>query len=108
MEEYGDEYSAGFGDFAVACNIYLHYVFDLWVEVWRRKGARGESLFRHADDNVLGFQHLAVADRFLVELRQRLGKFGLELHPDETRRIEFGKFAEQDRQRRGEGKPEMF
>jgi group II intron reverse transcriptase/maturase len=90
-------------------NIYLHYVFDLWVDVWRRKCARGDVIVvRYADDNVLGFQHLADADRFLAELRERLGKFGLELHPDKTRRIEFGKFAEQDRKRRGEGKPEMF
>ena len=90
-------------------NIYLHYVFDLWVDAWRRKCARGDVVVvRYADDNVLGFQHLADADRFLAELRERLGKFGLELHPDKTRRIEFGKYAEQDRKRRGEGKPEMF
>jgi RNA-directed DNA polymerase len=90
-------------------NIYLHYVFDLWVDVWRRKCARGDVIVvRYADDNVLGFQHLADADRFLAEFRERLGKFGLELHPDKTRRIEFGKFAEQDRKRRGAGKPEMF
>ena len=58
--------------------------------------------------HVLGFQHLADADRALAEFRERLGKFRLELHPDKTRRTEFGKFAEQDRKRRGAGKPEMF
>jgi RNA-directed DNA polymerase len=90
-------------------NIYLHYVFDLWVDAWRKKCARGEVVVvRYADDNVLGFQYRSDADRFLAELRGRLGKFGLELHPDKTRRIEFGKFAEQDRKQRGEDKPEMF
>jgi hypothetical protein len=90
-------------------NIYLHYVFDLWVDVWRRKRARGDVIVvRYADDNVLGFQHLAEADRFLAEFRERLRKFGLELHPDKTRRIEFGRFAEHNRNWRGEGKPETF
>ena len=90
-------------------NIYLHYVFDLWVDAWRKKYARGEVIVvRYADDNVLGFQHRADADRFLEAFRERLRKFGLELHPDKTRRIEFGRFAEQDRKRRGEGKPETF
>src|SRR5437879_7173217 len=90
-------------------NIYLHYVFDLWVDVWRKKCARGDVVVvRYADDNVLGFQHLADADRFLTEFRERLAKFGLELHPDKTRRIEFGRFAEQNRKQRGEGKPETF
>ena len=90
-------------------NIYLHYVFDLWVDAWRKKCARGDVVVvRYADDNVLGFQYRADADRFLTEFRERLGKFGLELHPDKTRRIEFGRFAEQDRKKRGEGKPETF
>jgi group II intron reverse transcriptase/maturase len=90
-------------------NIYLHYVFDLWVDAWRRKCARGDVIVvRYADDNVLGFQHLAEADLFLEELRERLQKFGLELHPDKTRRIEFGRFAEINRTKRGEGKPETF
>jgi len=90
-------------------NIYLHYVFDLWVDAWRKKYAQGEVIVvRYADDNVLGFQHRADADRFLETFRERLRKFGLELHPDKTRRIEFGRFAEQDRNRRGEGKPETF
>ncbi len=90
-------------------NIYLHYVFDLWVDAWRKKCAHGDVVVvRYADDNVLGFQDRAEADRFLGEFRERLGKFGLELHPDKTRRIEFGRFAEQDRRKRGEGKPETF
>jgi len=90
-------------------NIYLHYVFDLWVDVWRKKCAQGDVIvIRYADDNVLGFQHRAEADRFLEDFRGRLGKFGLELHPDKTRRIEFGQFAEPNRKRRGEGKPETF
>ena len=90
-------------------NIYLHYGFDLWVNVWRKKWAQGEVVvIRYADDTILGFQHQTDADRFLENLRERLGKFGLELHPDKTRRIEFGRFAEQNRKRRGEGKPETF
>ena len=90
-------------------NIYLHYVFDLWVQAWRKKHARGDVIVvRYADDTVLGFQSPTEADRFLEDFRERLGKFGLELHPDKTRRIEFGRYAESGRKRRGEGKPETF
>src|SRR5499425_1162027 len=90
-------------------NIYLHYVFDLWVNAWRKKHARGAVVVvRYADDTVLGFQHQAEADRFLEAFRERAQKFGLELHPDKTRRIEFGQYAEPNRRRRGEGKPETF
>jgi|SRR5882762_2552584 len=90
-------------------NIYLHYTFDLWVNVWRQKYAQGEVVVvRYADDVILGFQYQTDADRFLENLRERLGKFGLELHPDKTRRIEFGRFAEQNRKRRGEKKPDTF
>jgi group II intron reverse transcriptase/maturase len=90
-------------------NVYLHYSFDLWVNVWRKKWAQGEVVvIRYADDSIVGFQYQADADRFLENLRERLAKFGLELHPDKTRRIEFGRFAEQNRRRRGEGKPETF
>src|SRR6204780_551712 len=86
-------------------NIYLHYAFDLWVDVWRKKWAQGEVVVvRYADDIILGFQHQAEADRFLENFRERLGTFGLELHPDKTRRIEFGRVAEQKRGRRGGGK----
>src|SRR5438445_12271101 len=90
-------------------NTYLHYTFDLWVNVWRRKYAQGEVVvIRFADDTIAGFQYQTDADHFLENLRERLGKCGLELHPDKTRRIEFGRFAEQNRERRGEGKPETF
>jgi RNA-directed DNA polymerase len=90
-------------------NIYLHYVFDLWVNAWRKKHARGDVIVvRYADDTVLGFQSQTEADRFLEDFRERLAKFGLELHPDKTRRIEFGRYAEANRERRGEGKPETF
>jgi group II intron reverse transcriptase/maturase len=90
-------------------NVYLHYVFDLWVEVWRKKVATGEVIVvRYADDLVVGFQHRMDAERFLQEFRERLAKFGLELHTDKTRLIEFGRFAARDRKRRGQGKPETF
>jgi RNA-directed DNA polymerase len=90
-------------------NIYLHYAFDLWVDVWRKKWAQGEVVVvRYADHIILGFQHRTDADRFLENLRERLAMFGLELHPDKTRRIEFGRSAEENRKRRGEGKPETF
>jgi group II intron reverse transcriptase/maturase len=90
-------------------NVYLHYVFDLWVQRWRRKQARGDVVVvRWADDFVVGFQHRAEAERFLAELRERFAKFGLELHPDKTRLIEFGRFAESNRRGRGGGKPETF
>jgi group II intron reverse transcriptase/maturase len=93
----------------ILANIYLHYVFDLWVDAWRKKYAQGEVVVvRYADDTILGFQHQAEADRFLDEFRERLRKFGLELHPDKTRLVEFGRFAERDRKRRGEDKPETF
>src|SRR6516162_4060657 len=91
------------------CNVYLHYVFDLWVQHWRTHRATGEVIVvRYADDSVLGFQYRAEAERFLQEWRERLQKFGLELHPDKTRLIEFGRFAAANRKRRGEGKPETF
>jgi group II intron reverse transcriptase/maturase len=90
-------------------NVYLHYVFDLWVEAWRKKVARGDVIVvRYADDLVVGFENRAEAEQFLEKFRERLAKFGLELHPEKTRRIEFGRFAAQNRQRRGQGKPETF
>jgi len=91
------------------CNVYLHYAFDLWVQHWRRHRATGEVIaVRYADDSVLGFQYRADAERFLREWRERLQRFGLELHPGKTRLIEFGRFAIRDRKRRGERKPETF
>jgi len=93
----------------ILANLYLHYVLDLWVEQWRKKQAHGDVIIvRYADDAVLGFEHRAEAERFLDELRERLGEFGLELHPEKTRLIEFGRFAAERRKRRGEGKPETF
>lgn len=90
-------------------NIYLHYVFDLWVNQWRRKSAHGDMIVvRYADDAVLGFEHRKEAEAFLEWLRERMRKFGLELHSEKTRLIEFGRFAEENRKRRGEGKPETF
>jgi RNA-directed DNA polymerase len=84
-------------------------VFDLWAHQWRRRQARGDVILtRFADDYVAGFQHRDDAERFLADLRDRFAKFGLELHPDKTRLIEFGRFAARDRARRGEGKPETF
>lgn len=90
-------------------NIYLHYVLDVWVRQWRSKHAQGDMIItRYADDFIVGFQHHRDAVRFLEELRPRLGKFSLELHPDKTRLIEFGRFAAERRERRGERRPETF
>ncbi len=90
-------------------NVYLHYVFDLWVQQWRRKQTRGDMIVvRFADDFTVGFQHKSDAERFLAELRERFRKFNLELHPDKTRVLEFGPFAAENRRRGGRGKPETF
>jgi RNA-directed DNA polymerase len=90
-------------------NIYLHYVFDLWVQAWRRKRAHGDVIVvRFADDIVLGFQVKSDAEQCWAELTERLRKFALELHPEKTRLLEFGPFAVANRKRRGEGKPETF
>ena len=90
-------------------NLYLHYVLDVWVNKWRDNEAYGDVIVvRYADDAVLGFQHRAVAGKFLAALRERVGKFGLELHPDKTRLIEFGRYAAERRAKRGEKKPETF
>ena len=90
-------------------NLYLHYVLDVWVDAWRKKLAVGDLIIvRYADDAVLGFQYREDAERFLEQLRERLRKFGLELHPDKTRLIEFGRYAAKSRNKRGEGKPETF
>jgi group II intron reverse transcriptase/maturase len=90
-------------------NIYLHYVFDLWAHRWRRRQAKGDVIaVRFADDAVVGFEHRYEAEWFLKELRERFALFGLELHPEKTRLIEFGRYAIETRRRRGEGKPETF
>jgi len=90
-------------------NVYLHYVLDLWVAEWRSRAARGDVyIVRYADDFVVGFQHRDDAERCLAEMRERFARSGLELHPEKTRLIEFGRFASENRVRRGEGKPETF
>jgi len=90
-------------------NVYLHYVLDVWVGAWRKKEARGEVIIvAYADDFVLGFQYRDEAERFLEMLRERMARFGLELHPDKTRLIEFGRFAAEGRKKRGLSKPETF
>ena len=90
-------------------NIYLHYVLDCWLHEWRKKRARGDVVaVRYADDFIVGFQYQSDAEAFLGELRERLRSFTLELHPEKTRLIEFGRYAAERRQSRKEGKPETF
>jgi RNA-directed DNA polymerase len=90
-------------------NIYLHYVYDLWVQAWRKRHAHGDLIVvRYADDTIVGFQHKGDAELFLNHLRKRLAKFTLEVHPEKTRLIEFGRFTAERRAKRGEGKPETF
>jgi RNA-directed DNA polymerase len=90
-------------------NVYLHYVFDLWAERWRRYEATGDMiLMRYADDIVVGFEHEADARRFWDDMRKRFEEFSLSLNPDKTRLIEFGRFAAERRAHRGLGKPETF
>jgi len=90
-------------------NVYLHYVLDLWADWWRKHHAHGDVIIvRWADDFIVGFEHRMDAEKFLAGLRERFAKFGLELHPDKTRLIEFGRYAATSRARRGLGKPETF
>src|SRR5271154_4146120 len=90
-------------------NLYLHYVFDLWAERWRRREAAGSMIIvRYADDLIVGFEHEADARRFLDAMRERLQEFALSLHPEKTRLIEFGRLAVENRKQRGLGKPETF
>jgi RNA-directed DNA polymerase len=90
-------------------NVYLHYVLDLWVDWWRARHAHGDVIIvRWADDFIVGFEEEQDARQFLAELRERFAKFGLELHPDKTRLIEFGRNAGWKRAKRGLGKPETF
>jgi len=90
-------------------NVYLHYVLDLWVDWWRSQPGRGDVIIvRWADDFIVGFETEQDACQFLAELRERFAKFGLELHPDKTRLIEFGRHADWKRRKRGLGKPETF
>jgi group II intron reverse transcriptase/maturase len=90
-------------------NVYLHYVVDLWAQRWRRTQAHDDVIVvRFADDFVVGFEHRQEAERFLADLRDRFARFGLTLHPDKTRLIEFGRYAHRNRRGRGDGKPETF
>ena len=90
-------------------NVYLHYVFDLWAERWRRREATGGMMIvRYADDIVVGFAHEVDARRFWDAMRKRFEEFALSLHPEKTRLIEFGRQAADRRDRRGLGKPETF
>src|SRR5438270_1512252 len=90
-------------------NVYLHYVYDLWVQQWRKRHATGDIIVvRYADDTIVGFQHRHDADRFLNDLKDRLAKFALSLHPEKPRLIEFGRYAAERRADRGKGKPETF
>ena len=90
-------------------NVYLHYVFDLWVQQWRRTRTTGDIVVvRFADDIVMGFEQKADAERFQRDLAERMAKFKLELHPEKTRLVEFGPYAAERRKRRGEGKPATF
>jgi group II intron reverse transcriptase/maturase len=90
-------------------NVYLHYVFDLWADRWRRRHAYGEVIVvRFADDYIVGFEHQRDAQRFLADLRDRLARFGLELAAEKTRLVEFGRFAAHNRRARGLGRPETF
>jgi RNA-directed DNA polymerase len=90
-------------------NIYLHYALDLWANRWRQREATGDMIIvRYADDFIVGFEHENDARRFLEEMRERLEKFVLSLHPDKTRLIEFGRHAARRRAQRGLGKPETF
>lgn len=93
----------------LAANLDLHSVLDRWAERWRRRDARGDMLIgRFADDVIVGFEHRDAAERFWAELRERFQQFHRELHPEKTRLIEFGRFAAERRQRRGQGRPETF
>src|SRR6202051_4229954 len=90
-------------------NIYLHHVYDQWVHQWRQRCATGDVIVvRYADDSVVGFEHRHEAEQFLADLKARLARFGLNLHPDKTRLIEFGRYAISNRRARGLGKPETF
>lgn len=90
-------------------NVYLHYVYDSWTQQWRKIDAKGDVIVvRYADDTVVGFQYKHEAEKFLNDLKERVRKFGLEIHPEKTRLIEFGRFAAERREKNGEGKPETF
>src|SRR2546425_9778476 len=83
-------------------NVYLHYAFDLWLEVWRKKVAKGKVMaIRYADDLVVGFERRDEAERFLKEFGERLAKVGVGLHPGEARGVGVGTHARRERRARG-------
>ena len=94
----------------ILANVYLHHVLDLWFQKkWRTHEAKGDTIIvRYADDFVVGFQHQRDAEQILNDLQERLGRFELDLHPDKTRLIEFGRFAMENHRSQGRGKPETF
>ncbi len=93
----------------ILANVYQHYVFDLWVHRWRLTKASGDMIvIRYADDTIAGFQHEHEARAFLDDLKERMRKFELALHPDKTQLIRFGRHAAKQREKLGEGKPETF
>jgi RNA-directed DNA polymerase len=98
----------GGGISPLLANIYLHYAFDLWVHDWRRQATGDVIVVRYADDFIVGFQYEWEARQFWAELREQLAAFGLQLHPEKTRLIEFGRFAASNRKRNGRGKPDTF
>ena len=107
QSELGSPQGASFSP--LAANIYLHYVFDLWAHQWRQRHSRGDvRITRYVDDIVVGFEKREEAEQFQEALGQRFAQFGLELHPEKTRLIEFGRFAKERRRKRGQGKPESF
>jgi RNA-directed DNA polymerase len=87
-------------------NVYLHYVLDQWTDQWRQDAQGDVIIVRYADDAVIGFQNQYEAEKFLKDLREQLRQYGLELNEEKTRLIRFGRFARQNREERGEGKPE--
>src|ERR1700726_1186433 len=90
-------------------NIYLHHVYDQWIHQWRQRCATGDVIVvRYADDAIVGFEHRHEAEQFLADLKARLARFGLNLHPEKTRLIEFGRNAIANRRTQGLGKPESF
>src|SRR5262249_22246824 len=105
----GDGCPQGASISPLLANLYLHHVFDLWADWWRKQRAHGDVIIvRFADDLIAGFEYERDARRFWAELGERFAKFGLELHPDKTRLIEFGRHAARNRKARGGGKPETF
>ncbi|WP_347354362.1 group II intron reverse transcriptase/maturase, partial [Acetoanaerobium noterae] len=93
----------------ILANVYLHYALDLWFDKVVAKRCKGEAyIIRYADDFVCCFQYKDEAELFYLSLKERLREFGLELADEKSKIIEFGRFAEENRNNRGDGKPETF